>query len=189
MDERLNKYGQLAVVVVGFFATMQITLVTSAGGSIPLARPALTAALTFAFAVRYWWVILLLPWPFRLLRLVLLLAAWCALPVVAIAMPDARRWVLALAVLSGIGFMTDLYNGLTGQWRVGSDAMARSLKRDHVFGAASAASAAVILVWAGLTLNSPVLERLLFALVVADWIRLVMMVRRHQFLLTAEGIA
>jgi hypothetical protein len=188
VNERLDKSGQLGVVVVGFFATIQLLLVTAAGGSVPPARVLLTAAVALACAVRYWWVILLLPWPFRWFRLVLILAAWCALPVVAIAMPDARRWVLALTGLSVIGFVTELYNGLTEQWRVGSEAMARSLKRDHVFGAASAAGAAAILLWAGLTLNPPVLERFLFAIVVADWIRLVTMIRRHQLLLTTEGI-
>jgi hypothetical protein len=65
--------------------------------------------------------------------------------------------------------------------------MARSLKRDHILGAVTAAGAAVILLWAALSLKPPVLERLLFAIVLADWIRLVMMIRRHQRLLTTEG--
>ncbi|MCY7379030.1 MAG: hypothetical protein LH467_06785 [Gemmatimonadaceae bacterium] len=189
MDERLNKHGQLAVVVVGFFATIQLLLLTTARGSIPTARPVLTAAVAFAFAVRYWWVILLLSWPFSWLRLVLILAAWSALPVVAISMADAQRWVLALAGLSAIGFLTELYNGVTGQWRVGSLAMTRTLKRDHILGAASAAVASLTLVWAGLTLNPPVLERLLLAFVVADWIRLVVMIRQHQLVHSTDGSA
>jgi len=177
------------VIVVGFFTTIQLLLVTTAGASVPPARVLLTVAVALACAVRYWWVILLLPWPFRWFRLVLILSAWCALPLVATAMPDARRWVFALALLSGIGCATEVYNGIAGQWRIGSEAMSRSLKWDHVSGAAIAAGATVILVSAGLALGPPALDRLLLVMVLADWSRLVMMIRRHQRFLTTEGIA
>jgi hypothetical protein len=187
--ERLDKLGQLVVVIAGFFATMQLLLVTAAGGSVPPARVLLTVAVTVACAVRYWWVILLLPWPFRVVRLALLLAAWSTLPVVALAMPDPQRWVLALAALSTIGCLTEVYNGLTKQWRIGSEATSRSLRRDHVAGAAAAAAAAAILVSAGLMLRPVALDRLVLVMVVADWSRLATMIRRHQRFPSTEGSA
>lgn len=189
MNERLDKLGQLVVIIAGFFATMQLLLVTAAGGLVPPLRMLVTVAATLACAVRYWWVILLLPWPFRVVRLTLLLAAWSALPVVALAMPDPRRWAFALAALSTLGCLTEVYNGLTRQWQIGAEAMSRSLQRDHVAGAAAAAIAAIVLVWAGAALGAVALDRLVLAIVVADWCRLAMMIRRHRRLLSTEGTA
>lgn len=189
MGEMLNKHGQLAIVVVGFFATVQVVVVQSTAGAASPVRLALTLAVALACAVRYWWVILLLPWPFQWFRLVLILSAWSTLPFVALFTTDARRWVLAVAALSAIGFVTEAFNGLTGQWRIGSDAMMRSLKRDHVSGAGSAALATIALLLAAWAWTSPALEWLLGVMVVVEWVRLVLMIRRHEQLLTAERSA
>jgi hypothetical protein len=186
MRESLDKHGQLAVVVVGFFATVQLTATGSGVDAASSARLALTLALALALAVRYWWVVLLLPWPFHWFRLVLILLAWSTLPFTATRTTDARHWVLALAMLSAVGFVTEVFNGLTGQWRIGSEAMMRSLKRDHVTGAAASALVAAILVPVSKRFTSPALERLVLVMVVADWARLVVMIRRHQRLLAEE---
>ena len=79
-------------------------------------------------------MILLLPWPAQWFRMVLLLLAWSALPAVAVAATNPVRWALALVTLSAIGCATEIYNDITRQWQVGSEEMARSLKRDHVIG-------------------------------------------------------
>lgn len=189
MGEMLNKHGQLAIVVVGFFATLQMLVVQSTVDAASPVRLALTLSVALAFAVRYWWVILLLPWPFQWFRLVLILSAWSMLPLVALFTTDARRWVLALAALSAIGCVTEIFNGLTGQWRIGSDAMMRSLNRDHNAGAAAAALATIGLVLAASAWTSPALEWLIVVMVVADWVRLVLMIRRHERLLTTERSA
>ncbi|HEX9310540.1 MAG TPA: hypothetical protein VF887_06995 [Gemmatimonadaceae bacterium] len=167
------------VVVVGFFATVQLLIVQAGGGAAPIGRTAVTLALALSFAVRYWWVILLLQWPFQWFRTVLLLLAWVALPVVAMAATDPVRWALAVAALSTIGCITEIYNGVTRQWLVGSGEMARSLKRDHISGAASAGAAAIFL--SVLAFLRPVwVDVVILLMVVADWARLITMIRRHQ---------
>lgn len=188
MDETVNKHGQLAVVIVGFFSTVLVLVAQSTAEAAPAARLALTLAAALACAVRYWWVILLLPWPLQWFRLVLILSAWSLLPFIALLATDARRWVLALAALAAIGFVTEVFNTLTGQWRIGSDALQRSLKRDHVAGAGAAALATIILL-AVSALPWPALGWLVLAMVVADWVRLVVMIRRHERLLAEERSA
>jgi hypothetical protein len=169
----------MIVVVVGFFATVELLIVQAIAGTAPLLREAVTLALALGLAVRYWWVILLLPWPARWPRLVLLLLAWTALQAVVMTSPNPIRWAFALAALSAIGCMTEIYNGLTGQWRVGSEAVARSLKGDHIVGAWAAGGAAAVLLLAALFL--PLWLDLAIPLLVAtDWGRLIVMIRRHQ---------
>ena len=167
------------VVVVGFFATAQLLIVQAGGGAGPIGRTVVTLTLALGFAVRYWWVILLLQWPFRWFRTLLLLLAWVALPVVAMTATDPVLWGLAVAALSTIGCITEIYNGVTRQWLVGSGEMARSLKRDHIFGAASAGAAAVFLSLLAF-LRLAWLDVVIPLMVVTDWARLIMMIRRHQ---------
>jgi hypothetical protein len=188
VNEPLNKYGQLLVIVVGYFATVLILIVRAADGSVTPVRALLSLLVALACAVRYWWVVLLLPWPFHWFRLVLILSAWSLLPVMAITATDARRWAFALAILSAIGCVTETFNGVTGQWRVGSPSMTASLRRDHVSGAVTAAAAAGILFAAGTVATPSIIDRLVVVLVIADWIRLVWMIRRHQRLLTTDGL-
>jgi hypothetical protein len=187
VNEPLNKHGQLLVIVVGYFATLLFLIAQAANGSVTPVRALLTLLVALACAVRYWWVVLLLPWPFHWFRLLLILSAWSLLPVIAISATDARRWAFALATLSAIGCLTEIFNGLTGQWRVGSPTMTASLKRDHVFGAATAVAAAGILFAAGAIAVPPIIDRVVVVLVIADWGRLVWMIRRHQRLLTTPS--
>jgi hypothetical protein len=189
VNEPLNKYGQLLIIIVGYFATLLVLILQTTNGTVLPVRAVLSLLVALACAVRYWWVILLLPWPFHWLRLVLILSAWSLLPVVAVTETDARRWVLALALLSAIGCATEIFNGVTGQWRVGSPSMTASLKRDHISGAVTAAVAAGTLFAAGLVATPSVIDRLVVALILADWIRLVWMIRRHQRLLATDGLA
>jgi hypothetical protein len=167
------------IVVVGFFASVQLLLVQAAQGNAPLAREAVTLALAIGCAVRYWWVILLLPWPARWFRTVLLLLAWSALPAAATMATSPVRWALALAALSAIGCITEVYNGLTEQWRVGSEEVARSLKADHVVGAVSTGGAAAVILLVAF-LRPWWLDVLIPLMVLADWVRLIMMIHRHQ---------
>jgi hypothetical protein len=169
----------LTIVVVGYFATVQLLFIRADSGSAPFAREVVTLALTLSVAVRYWWVILLLPWPAGWFRTVLLLLAWSALPAVAVAATNPARWALAFATLSAIGCATEIYNDITRQWQVGSEEMARSLKRDHVVGAASAGGAAVAAVTVAIVWPAW-LDLLVSLLVLADWARLIVMIRRHQ---------
>ena len=181
----LDKHGQLMVVVVGFFTTVQLLIVQASDGAVPLARLGVTLALALGCAVRYWWVILLLPWPFRWFRMVLLLLVWCALPVAAAMIANPVRWGFALAALSAIGCMTEIYNGVTRQWAVGSEGMARSLKTDHIAGAASAGVAAVGLSLVALS-RPEWLDVLIPLMVFADWVRLITMIHRHQRFIELE---
>lgn len=179
MNAELNKQGQLMVVVVGFFATVQLLLVQATTGSAPLLREGVTLALALGCAVRYWWVILVLPWPFRVVRTLLLLLAWSALPVIAMTSESAVRWGLSVAALSAIGCVTEVYNTITKQWMAGSEPMMTRLKRDHVIGAASAGTVTVCVVTVAL-LQPMWLDVLILILVLADWARLIGMVRAHR---------
>src|ERR1700675_321121 len=58
LNQSLNKHAQLMIVVVGFFATVQLLIVQAAQGNAPLVREAVTLTLAAGCAVRYWWVIL-----------------------------------------------------------------------------------------------------------------------------------
>jgi hypothetical protein len=175
----LNKQGQLAVVVIGFFSAVQILAVqTTLGESAP--RAALTLVIAVALAVRYWWAILLLPWPFHWFRLVLLLLAWVLPSFSAHLVADAWRWILSLAALSAVGCLTEVFGWSTEQWKVGSREMTRALKREHVSGAIGAGLVAVTLFVAGSIWTSPALEWVVLTLAVVDWIRLVLTIRRYE---------
>jgi hypothetical protein len=165
---------------------VQLLVVQASAGAIPLTSAVVTLVLALGCAVRYWWVILLLPWPARWPRMVLLLLAWSVLPVVAVTAASPVRWALAIAGLSVIGCVTELYNGITRQWAVGSERMARSLRRDHVSGALSTAMAAAIVVIVAAS-RPAWLELLIPLMVCADWVRLIVMIRRHQHLLDLEN--
>jgi hypothetical protein len=179
LNPTLNKHGQMMVVVVGFFVTVQLLILRASEGTVPPARLAITLALALSCAVRYWWVILLLEWPARWFRFVLLLLAWSALPLAAMMTTNAVLWALALAALSAIGCITEIYNGITRQWQISSEEMSRSLKRDHIVGAASALSAAIGLLLVAF-LQPAWLDIFIPVIVLVDWVRLIVMIRRHQ---------
>ncbi len=185
MNDELNKHGQLMVVVVGFFATLYLLIAQVTTGNASPLRAGVIFALALACAVRYWWVILLLPWPFRLGRSVLLLLAWSALPIIAATAGQTFRWGVSVAAFSAIGFLTEIYNSVLQQWMTGSDEMKASLKRDHTVGAASAATASFAILVVAFV--QPLwLDVLILAMVLADWARLIEMVRRHQRLIQPE---
>jgi hypothetical protein len=182
----LGKVGQIVVVVAGFFATLQMLTIGVTAGTVPMARAGVTLAFALGLALRYWWVILLLPWPARWPRMLLILLAWSAMPLVAASAANVERWALVLAALSAIGCATEIYNGITRQWMVGSDEMTRSLRHDHVIGAVGAGAVAIALVVVE-ALRPEWLDALVALLVVADWLRLVVMLRRHQHFIDKES--
>jgi len=187
-DPVLNKAAQLLVVVVGFFTA--VALLASRGDLADwsdAARRAITLAFAIGLAVRYWWVILLLEWPFRLGRTALLLLAWSALAAVAAGTGHARPWAFALAALSAVGAATEAYNAATGQWRVRSPALAESLPRDHCNGLVAAALGAVALLGAGAWLPPAPLTAAVGLMALADWGRLIEMIARHRRLMTIPG--
>jgi len=186
MNTTLEKVAQLMVVVCGFFATVLVAIAMGATRMVSPARTAIVLALALALAVRYWWVILLLAWPTRWPRMVLLVLAWTAVSIIAATAVDPHRWALALAALSVIGCATEVYNGVTRQWLIGSEVMTRSLRRDHVIGAISAGVAAVVFVAAGALVPAE-LDVVVAVLVVADWVRLIAMIHRHQHFLDLES--
>jgi len=185
VNTTLEKVAQLMIVVSGFFATVLVAIAMGATGMVSPARTAIVLTLALGLAVRYWWVILLLAWPTRWPRMVLLLLAWTAVALIAATAVDPHRWALALAALSVIGCATEVYNGVTRQWLVGSEAMTRSLRRDHVIGAVSAGVAAIIFAAAGALIPAE-LDVVVAVLVVVDWARLVAMIHRHQHFLDLE---
>jgi hypothetical protein len=184
MPESLNKAGQLIIIVVGFFVTVAFLIMGT-----PNARTVLTLIVALAFAVRYWWAVLVLPWPFQWFRLVLILLAWTVLPFVASSMDNVQRWVLELAALSAVGFVSEVFGLLSEQWRVGSPEMTRSLRREHISGAAAAGIAAIVLLIAAQVWTSPALEWLVLAMAVADWARLVLMIQRYEGMTTTSAAA
>lgn len=185
MNTMLEKVAQLMVVVCGFFATALVAIAMGATGMVSPARAAIVLALGLSLALRYWWVILLLPWPTRWPRMLLLLLAWTTVPIIAATATDPHRWALALAVLFTIGCATEVYNGVTRQWAIGSEAMTRSLRHDHVIGAISAGVAALVVV-AVAELWPAWLDVVIAVMVAVDWVRLIVMIRRHQHSLDLE---
>jgi hypothetical protein len=179
VNAALNKQGQLMIVVVGFFATVLLLAMRAGDGMTPVSRAVVTLAVAVGCAVRYWWVILLLPWPARWFRMVALLLAWSALPIVAVMSPNVVRWALALAALLAVGSITEAYNWHTRQWMVGCEEASRSLEVDHLTGAAAAAGGTALLLLV-VFYRPQWLEFVIPLMVVADWVRLVVMIRRHQ---------
>jgi hypothetical protein len=188
MDESVNKGGQLTVVALGFFVTVAFLIMEVGSGALST-RILLTLIVALAFAVRYWWAVLVLPWPFQWFRLVLMLFAWTLLPLVASSVGNSQHWVLVLAALSAVGFVTEVFGWVSEQWRVGSPEMTRSLKRQHAVGAAAAGVAAIILLTSARVWTSPALEWLVLAIAAADWVRLVVMIRRYERMSTTRAAA
>jgi len=118
-----------------------------------------------------------------------MLFAWTLLPFVASSVGNSQHWVLFLAVLSAVGFVTEVFGWVSEQWRVVSPEMTRSLKREHVAGAAAAGLAAIILLTAARVWTSPALEWLVLAIAAADWVRLVVMIRRYERMSTTRAAA
>ena len=114
----VNKVGQLTVVIVGFFSTVLILLLQAIGGTVHVGRLAVTFLFALGLAIRYWWVILLLEWPFRIARMALLLLAWSMVAVAAAAVHVDRTWVFILSASGGIGAATEFYNLSTRQWKI-----------------------------------------------------------------------
>ena len=135
----LTRIGYLAVVIAGFVAAASMTAGHLLAGSW---TAIITAAFALGLAVRYWWVILILSWPVTISRVVLLLAIWGGVDVAAASTGDVHAWAWSLVAVFLIGTVTELYNHVTRQWVVSSPAFERSLRSDHVRGAASAATAA-----------------------------------------------
>lgn len=178
----INKVGQLIVVTVGFFATTCILLWQAVYNDVSVGRLAVTFLAALGLALRYWWVILLLEWPFRLIRTMLLLLIWSLMGVAASTAQTDHAWVLALAALCGIGAVTEFYNLATKQWKVEFPSLARALKRDHVAGGITALFAAILL--AGLSAWSPRYRTLwIMALVLGDWARMIWLVTSYRKLL------
>ena len=183
-EPSLNKMAQMLVVVAGFFASVALlaSRVEPAGWA-EIARRGVTLALATGLAVRYWWVILLLDWPFRPARAALLLLAWSALVAAAGAgLPQA--WAFSLAALSAVGALTEGYNAATRQWAVGPTALAESLRHDHRNGLVGAALGAASLVAAGVWLPTAWLVAFVGLMTLADWARLAEMIARHRRLLS-----
>ena len=188
MNNSLNKQGQLFVIIAGFFTTVYFLLTQSAPDPELFTRGLITLIFALACTARYWWVILLLDWPFRVARMLLLLLAWCALPMAALNVRDAHVWAVSLAGFSAIGALTEIYNGLTGQWRKGSEAMTQSLKYDHMIGSIAATIVFIVLVIVAQRCMPRTIEWLVGAIVAGDWIRLILMIRRHKsFLKSLEA--
>ena len=178
MRPGIEKQFQLTIVVVGFFTTLQVLITAQWTRSMAL-RIGVTLAIAVACLIRYWWVILTLTWPARWFRTLLLLLVWTSLPLTAAFVGNAMQWAGALVGLSTLGCMTEIYNYLTQQWRVGSPEMIASLKLDHIAGIAASAAAAVVIVGA-MALLSSWLDVIILVLVIADWTRLIAMIERHR---------
>lgn len=165
----------IGVVVIGLVAAVAISLVH-------LQSSATTAVITIAFAlglaVRYWWVIRLLPWPSTVPRVGLLVAMWAGVVVIALNAGDHHAWAWSFVVVFCIGGITEIYNYSTRQWAVGSAEFERSLRADHVRGATSTLFATVATAMM-IVMARQYVPAFLAALVLIDWLRLAEMVSRH----------
>jgi hypothetical protein len=169
------------MVVIGGFFTALALLPWSTGNTWDgAARLLAMVLLSVSLALRYWWVILLLDWPFRVARVFLLLAVWAEVVLAAARCGDSPGWVLALMAVSWTGAATEAYNLATGQWRHDHAPLARSLLRDHIVGLASAVLGGVALLCIACFAEPPWHPWLVLVLVVLDWGRLVEMIHRHQ---------
>jgi hypothetical protein len=184
MDRNVNKTGQLFVVIAGFFAgqtALWIGCSGSATSAADLPRTVVTAVFLLSLAVRYWWVILMLEWPFRVGRTVLLLLVWSAAIEVATLSRNSEHWLLALAAVAMLGTVTEAYNTATKQWMVaGPRWRTEQFLRDHHAGIAAAfmGTAVLLAAWA---IGVPPRDATIGVgvLVAADWVRLIEMVGRH----------
>jgi hypothetical protein len=142
-----------------------------------------TVLFILGLAVRYWWVILLLDWPFRVPRVTLLLVVWGGVVFAASRARENREWVLALASVAWAGAITEAYNLATRQWRHSNTALMASLHRDHIIGVVAAVAGGAGLVGIAIFAESWLQPSLVLILVLMDQARLVEMIRRHQRLL------
>lgn len=182
MGTLINKIGQLAVVIVGFFASAMFLLQQAAYGGASTVRIAATFLIALGLAVRYWWVILLLEWPFRIARTALLLLVWSLMPLSALVLPNDQAWITTLAALCATGSVTEFYNLATQQWKVNSQPLTRLLRQDHLVGGILALAAAVVLWCLGAGLPQQ-LTGWVMVLAFGDWIRLIQMIASHRRLL------
>jgi hypothetical protein len=179
----LHKLAQLLVVIGGFYTGLAILPWDIGGhweGSIRLFG---TVLFILGLAVRYWWVILLLDWPFRVPRVTLLLVVWGGVVFAASRAREDREWVLALAGLAWTGAITEAYNLVTEQWRHSNTALMASLYRDHIIGVAAAVAGGAGLLGIAFLAEPWLQPPLVLILVLFDEVRLVEMIRRHQRLL------
>ena len=181
--ESLHKLAQLMVVVGGFYTGLAV-LPWDVGGDLEgCLRLIGTVLFILGLAVRYWWVILLLDWPFRVPRVTLLLVMWGGVVFAASRAREDRDWVLALAAVAWAGALTEAYNLATGQWRHGNTALAASLYRDHIIGVVAAVAGGAGLLGIAILAEPWLQPSLVLILVLFDEARLVEMIRRHQRLL------
>jgi hypothetical protein len=176
----LNKSAQLMVVVAGFFTGLALLPWNAGEGLESTLRQAATVLFMLGLALRYWWVILLLDWPWRVIRSVLLLAVWAGVVAVAAHSRDSREWTLALMAVAWTGALTEAYNLATRQWRRDKAALTATLFRDHVVGMAAAAAGGAALLGIAFLVELRWQPVLVFVFVLLDWARLVEMIRRHQ---------
>jgi hypothetical protein len=142
-----------------------------------------TVLFMLGLVIRYWWVILLLDWPFRVIRVTLLLAVWLGVVLVASRSRENLEWLLTLMGVAWIGAMTEAYNLVTGQWRQGNARLTAALYRDHIVGLVAAAAGGAGLLGVAVLAEPSLQPPLVLLLVLIDWARLVEMIRRHQRLL------
>jgi hypothetical protein len=185
-SESLHRAAQLLVVIGGFYTGLAVLPWNSSSGWQPAIRLVATVLFILGLTVRYWWVILLLDWPFRVIRVVLLLAVWMEVVIAARCVAESRVWVLALASVSWTGALTEGYNLATGQWRHPKASLTATLFRDHVAGAIAAFAGGTGLLVVAIAAATDVQPWLVLVLVLLDWGRLVKMICRHQRLLRSD---
>jgi hypothetical protein len=178
----LNKGGQLSVVLLGFFCS-SLGLMRGFSGAQSVGEFLVSLLFLIGLAVRYWWVILLLPWPFSIARSSLLLLQWAAALSLVQTFPSPRRWLLSLASVAFVGFLTEVYNDRDGQWRVKNTALAASLRRDHRIGIGAALTGSLAIAAASLYLPDRFLIVFAAVMTMGDWVRLTEMVGRHRRLM------
>jgi hypothetical protein len=179
----MHKLGQLGAVLGGFYTGLAL-LPWDTGGELEVGgRVWSTALFILGLAIRYWWVVLLLDWPFRVPRVTLLLVVWGGVVHAASRTRDGRGWALALAGVALAGAITEAYNLATGQWRRGNAELTASLHRDHVVGVISAVAGGAGLLGIAAFAEPWLQPPLVLILILMDWARLVEMIRRHQRLL------
>jgi hypothetical protein len=179
----LHRAAQLVVVIGGFYTGVSLLPWSTCDGWERALRLATTALFILGLAVRYWWVILLLDWPFRVIRVALLLAVWMEVAIAACCVAESRAWVLALASVSWTGALTEAYNLASRQWQHPKAPLAATLFRDHVVGACAACAGGTGLIGIAIFAETELQPWLVLVLVLLDWLRLIEMVRRHQRLI------
>jgi hypothetical protein len=182
-SEFLHRAAQLLVVIGGFYTGLALLPWNTCNGWEQAVRLVATALFILGLTVRYWWVILLLDWPFRVIRVVLLLAVWTEVVIAARCVAESRVWVLALASVSWTGALTEAYNLAQRQWRHHQAALTATLFRDHVVGAIAACAGGAGLLGIAILAETALQPWLVLVLVLLDWGRLVEMICRHQRLL------